>query len=224
MMRPSRFVGAALMTISLLAVADTGADLWLSVRGFRTYDNHMIDGRRFAFAGHRIVLEDDQPIDTVSHERETPGMLTVSIDGRAVGAPARVGVRRGRPDTGRYHTWFTATVFTSRATADSSLWLARKVRLGRRDTRYELTEIRGDGSTRTRMLRGWQLGLDYRTEEATGLLTWDSWWPTPLDLSGFVFVAPLLLIYPIGTFVLGVVLWRRGRERVMPSQRPVAAI
>jgi hypothetical protein len=149
-MTPARFCGGALMAFSLLAVVDTACAAVRSVRGWNRYNNHESPGRRFAFAGHRIALEDDQPTDTVSHEHETPGMLTLTIDGRAVGMPARVGVRRGRPDDGRYHSWFDATVFTSRANRDSSLWLARKVRRDNGDTRYEITELYSNGSIRTR--------------------------------------------------------------------------
>ena len=213
MTRPVRVWGAILMAFSLFAVADTLRAVALSERGWSQYDNHMLSGRQFAFAGHRIALEDDQPTDSVSRERETPGMLSVMIDDRIQGTSSQVGVRRGRPDAGRYHSWFDATVFTSRATGDSSLWLARKVRRGKSDTRYEVTELDSDGSIRTRMLSGWQLGLDYRTYAATGLLTWDTLWPIPLDLSGFIFFPPALLVYPVGTLVAGVVLWRRGRLR-----------
>ncbi len=123
---------------------------------------------------------------------------------------------------GRYHSWFEATVFTSRANRDSSLWLARKVRLGKSDTRYEITELRSDGSIRTRMLSGWQLGLDYRTEEATGLLTWDTLWPFPFELSFVVYLPPLLLIYPIGTFAVGVILLAARTRARDTSQRRLA--
>ncbi|MDB4914143.1 MAG: hypothetical protein JWM95_1787 [Gemmatimonadetes bacterium] len=138
--------GAALIAISLLAVVDTIRAGVLEERGRSRYDNRMVSLRRFAFAGHQVALEDDQPTDTVSHQHETPGMLRVMIDGRVVGTPSRVGVRRGVANASRYHSWFQATVFTSRANGDSSLWLARKVRRGRSDSHYEITEINSDGS------------------------------------------------------------------------------
>ena len=205
------------MAISLLAVLDTARAWLLSIRGWRVYSVNDVSGRRFAFSGHQVVLEDDQPTDTLSreHERETPGMLSIMIDGRAVGVPSRVGVRRARPNDGRYHSWFDARIFTSRASGDSSLWLARKIPLGRGSANYELTELDSDGSIHTRMLSGWQLGLDFRASEVTGLLTWDSWWPFPLDVIGFVFFPLLFVIYPIGTFVAGSVLWGPGRTGVI---------
>ena len=58
--------------------------------------------------------------------------------------------------------WVAATVFTSLADGDSSFWLARRLQNARGATRYEITEIRSDGSMQTRTFHGWQLGFDAR--------------------------------------------------------------
>ena len=68
------------MAISLLAVADTVRAVALSMRGWSRYDNHTLSGRRFAFAGHRITLEDDQRALTEYRGEPLPACDDAALD------------------------------------------------------------------------------------------------------------------------------------------------
>jgi hypothetical protein len=63
------------------------------------------------------------------------------------------------------------------------------------------------------MLRGWSLGSRYGVWRATQFLRANEWEAFPLSMLDFVAFPIVLLIYPIGTLILGIGLVRSGRRR-----------
>jgi hypothetical protein len=83
---------------------------------------------------------------------------------------------------------------------------------------FELTTVTSDGTRRTEMLQGWQLGSDYRRYRATQFIRDSLWTSLPLALGETIGVFPLLLlVFPMGTFAFGVFLIRRGLRSTQPT-------
>jgi hypothetical protein len=183
--------------------------LWES--GAQQYREDSYLERPFTFAGQPIDIRDDQPTDSVTSEREYEGVIQILIDGQPLGPPARALVRRGRTDLGRYHLWFSAWTFTDRATGRTTLWLARRHQPDSTEgPRFEVTTVAEDGTRETRLLRQWQLGTSYPLFRSTQFVRDGSFFAIPLSmLEAFIF-PPILLMFPIGTLIVGVVLVRRG--------------
>jgi hypothetical protein len=166
------------------------------------------------FAGHRVDVRDDQPTDSIHSERAVEGHIQLFLDGRAIGAPTRALVRPGRRDLGRYHTWLEAVPFRDRTSGKEFLFLAR--RLEPRDgqgVRFEVNQIDESGAVTTRVLRGSSLGRYYPVWRTTQFLRANEWEAFPLSMLDAVIFWPILVVYPFGTLLVGIVLVWRARRR-----------
>jgi hypothetical protein len=139
------------------------------------------------------------------------------MDGRDLGEPSQASVRRGRRDLGRYHTWVDAWRLRDRTTNRTTLWLVRRIHpLSERQTRYEVTTVEQDGTHHTSTLRTWQLGANYPLFRSTQFIRDGS--AIPLSMLGAVIFPPLLIVFPLGTLVLGIILLRRtSRARAIDA-------
>ena len=214
MARISKVFGGALVGLSLMAVCQTVREIALWDSGQRRYTERLVAERDLVFGKHRVSVTDSLPTDSLHSQDAVPGSLRLTVDGVEIGKPTHAAIRRSLSDNGRYHLWFSAWVFRERERGDSSLWLARRIQPDA-DTgfRFEVTVLGADGTVRTRWLRAWQLGWEYRMFRSTQYLREGTWTTMPLTLSGLLGFFPLaLLVFPIGTFVAGTILWRRGRS------------
>jgi hypothetical protein len=211
----SRVLGWALIALSLLAVAQSVREITLWEYGRRKYSEDSPLGRAISFAGHTFSVADDQPDDGTHSQTEYDGTIQPVMDGKPLGPPSHARVRRGLDDLGRYHTWYDAWLFTDRTTADTTLWLARRLQATEQSVpRFELTVVDGSGQVRRRVLSRWALDLDYRVFRGTQFVREDLWTVMPLSLVSLLgYVPPLLALFPIGSFLLGVRLLRRSRRK-----------
>ncbi len=213
------------MLLSLAAVVQSVREIVLWDTGQRRYDEDSFLAFPLEFAGYRFDIRDDQPRDTIPSEEEYDGTVQWVRDGEPFGSPSYARVRRGRNDIGRYHLWLDAWIFENRATGRRSLWLVRRLQpRGTGKPTIEVITVEQDGDTRIQHLPVWWLGQSFPLFRSTQFVRA----PTPSSsiplsvLEAIVFSAmplsmleglyfwPLLLVFPIGTFVLGVFLLRPG--------------
>jgi hypothetical protein len=205
-------IGSALIILSLAAVVQSVRELLLWEQRGPDYAEESYLKRPLEFAGHTITVRDDQPTDSAHSEAAYEGRIQILMNGEPLGAPSRALVRRGRRDLGRYHLWFDAWQFTERATGQKTLWLARRLQPDPGGSpRYEVVVVDEQGRRQTRVYRGWELGSGYPLFRATQFIR-DEWSAFPLSMLDAVFFWPILLLYPLGTLVLGVSLLRRGAQ------------
>lgn len=77
---------------------------------------------------------------------------------------------------------------------------------------FEQLIVHSSGVVETRVVRGWQLAFDYRSFRSTQFVRSSEWEVLPLDLSGVAgFFPVLLLLFPVGMLIGGIVLLRRSR-------------
>ena len=210
--RLARAIGIALVALSVLAVLQTVREVVLRDLGDRAYAEESLQERPFAFAGHTFTVADDQPVEGTHSQVDHDGRIQPLLDGKPLGPPSRARVRRGLTDLGRYHLWFDAWVFRERATGRASLWLARRLQpTDAISPRFEVVTVASDGTRERRVLRAWRLGTDYRLFRATQFVREGAWAAMPLSLGATFGVFPVLLLaFPVGTFVAGVLLMRGG--------------
>ena len=77
-----------------------------------------------------------------------------------------------------------------------------------------------DGSVATRRYRAYELGTDYRLFRTTQFVRDGTSSAVPLSMLEAVYFWPVLLFYPIGSMLLGVILIRRAHRG--GRARPVA--
>ena len=218
----SRTVGWVLVSVSFLAVAQTVREVALWELGSRKYAEESSQERTFRFAGHTFTVADDQPADGTHSQTEYDGTIQPLMDGRPLGPPSRARIRRGLEDLGRYHLWYDAWLFADRARGDTSLWLARRLQETDQSVpRFELTVVDAVGRADRRVLSRWALDRDYRVFRGTQFVREGGWTVMPLSLTGVAgFVPPFLVLFPIGSFLVGMRLLRRPRS---PTRSVVAA-
>lgn len=206
-----RTVGVALVSFSALAVLQTVREVVLWELGDRAYTEESPQGRTFGFAGHTFTVTDDQPVEGDS-QAEFDGRIQPMMDGKPLGPTSRARVRRGVVDLGRYHLWYDAWVFRERATGRASLWLARRLQpTDASDPQFEVVTVAPDGTQERRVLSAWRLGTAYRLFRATQFVREGTWTAMPLSLNAVIGFFPIfLLVFPIGTFIAGALLIRRG--------------
>lgn len=212
----ARSLGAALVAVSLFAVVQTIRELLLWERGRAQFADESVSARPISFAGRTWSVTDNQPFTPGAGYTEFEGAIQPTVDGRPLGMPSRAKVRRGLADLGRYHRWYDAWLFRERGSGQRTLWLARRLQAMESDApRFELVTISEAGEWHTQVLRSWQLCRDYPTFRATQFVREGTSWPFPLALDGVIGFFPiLLLIFPLGTLVLGVfLLARRGKAQ-----------
>ena len=208
-------VGWSLVVVSLLAVLQTARAIGLGEIGGRRYTERSVQDSSLTFAGRTIEIRDNVPHTETGSQRETDGELQIRIDGKPLDMMSHARVRVGLTDLGRYHGWLDAWVFITRRTNDSSLWVARRIQTAAKGgTHFELDIIHSNGDVKTRMVRGWQLGFDYRSFRSTQFVRSGEWEVLPLDVGDLAGLFPVaLLLFPIGTFVAGIALVHRSRHR-----------
>jgi hypothetical protein len=207
-------VGWLLIGVSVVSVVQTFRESALWQQGNRSYSEQSPRERPFAFGGHSFTVVDDQATDAAHSETEYDGKIQPLIDGRALGPPSYARVRRGRDDLGRYHGWFDAWLFRDRIDGRQTLWLARRLQATATESpRFEVITVGEHQTPQRRVLGAWRLGGDYRLYRATQFVREGTWSTMPFALGDTIGIFPLaLLVFPVGTFVLGIVLVRRGEE------------
>ena len=218
--RLANALGIALLVVSALAILQTARELLLFLTGERAFEERPVSETTFNFAGRSVSIVDDQPVDTGYSEIATQGLIDARIDGKSIAVPVRAEIRRHHRDSGRYYGWYQAWIFRSRSTNDSALYLARRVQSSQEDSpEFEITVVDRSGKADRRVLRAWELGWDYRVFRSTQLIRQGTWNVMPLTLSSVIGIFPLfLLIFPVGTTVLGILLMKHKREF-----KPIAA-
>jgi hypothetical protein len=220
-----RIAGVSLIVFSLLAVLQTAREIALWTYGEHRFDGRSLQEQPIEFGGHRISVTDDQSTDSMPSETETRGTIQPTIDGVPLGAASIAGVRRGRRDRrdlGRYHGWYDAWVFRDRRSADSVLYLARRLQPRSSESpRFELTTV--DASTRDvkqRIVTGSQLAWSFPAYRSTQFIRDGTWTVLPLALGDLLGFFPLaLLVFPVGTAVVGYLLARRPRAADITQPR-----
>lgn len=203
------------MLLSLIAFIQTARAIGLwEVAGHR-YAEHSVQDLPITFAVETIEISDNLARAASGSQDESEGELQIRLSGRPQGVPTRAAVRMGLTDIGRYHGWLDAWVFVRRSDNDSSLWVTRRLQTAAADpARFELLIVHSNGAAETRTVRGWQLGFDYPSYRSTQFVRSSEWEVLPLDVSEVAGFFPiLLLIFPVGTLVVGIVLLRKARIR-----------
>jgi hypothetical protein len=210
--RLGAIVGWSLISVSVVSVVQTFREIALWEQGNRSYSEQSPQERPFAFAGHSFTVVDNQPTDATHSETEYAGRIQPLIDGRALGPPSYARVRRGRDNLGRYHGWFDAWIFRDRTDGRQTLWLARRLQATATETpRFEVITVGESQTLQRRVLGAWRLGGDYRLYRATQFVREGTLGTMPLALGDLIGLLPVaLIVFPIGTFVLGIVLVRRN--------------
>ena len=166
------------------------------------------------FAGATIRIVDDQPLESAASEVAYEGRLQFKVDEDSLGPSSRAMIRRGRRDIGRYHLWADVWRFTDRASGDSSVWLVRRLQeRDERRPRFEVIAIASGKVRRSEILRTWQLGRSYRHFRATQFVREGTSAAFPLSVLEAFYFPLVLLVFPVGSFILGTWLWRVGRRR-----------
>ena len=207
-----RVVGWALVGISAIAVIQTMRGLALWEVGQRRFDETHIAARSWHFAGHRFDITDDQRVDTGYSQSAVDGQIQPTMDGTRLGTPSRAQVRRAAPGLGRYHGWYDAWIFRSSDGRDSTQYLARRIQpLDADNPQFEITIVDPMGAQRVKRAAAWQLGWDYRVYRSTQFLRNSEWEVMPLALDPLIFFPALLLFFPVGTTIVGILLLRHPR-------------
>jgi hypothetical protein len=218
--------------LSVLAVMQSVREVIFWETGEGRYEEDSFLDLPIVFAGDTFNIRDDQPRDTAYSEDDSPGSVQWMRNSQPFGPVSYAGVRRGRDDIGRYHLWLDAWTFREDATGKTSLWLTRRLLPnGRGRPMFEVITVQQDGRTRIEHLSAWQLSRSFplfrstqfvRSGRASGipaamvetfLLS-----PFPLSMLEGLFLWPILLVYPVGSFFLGLSLLRRNNR--VPGQGP----
>lgn len=204
-----RIAGALLVALSAVAVVQSVRELWMWEAGGARYEEQSQLELPLRYGGHTFTVRDDQPNAAVNDEVGHEATMRVLMDGKPLGPPSRALVRRGRRGLGRYHGWLDAWSFRERETGRTSLWIARRLqpREGGRPE-FEVMSIEERGTPRIRRLGRYQLGASYPLFRATQFVRDGS--PFPLSMLGAAYLWPIVLVFPLGTLVLGA-LWMRDR-------------
>lgn len=209
-----QFVGLFLVVLSVTSVIQSYRELRLWRIGAETYEDRTpFSEYPFTFAGHEFSVVDDQPVDSSRSRQTQPGRIQLTMDGRPLGKPSTAMLRAGGPGIDRYYGWVDAWRFTTRETGENMMLLVRRLApVDDHGTRYEIHRVGADGRITTAELRGWQLARDYPVYRATQFVRPHAWVAAPLSMIDAAAFPPLLLIFPLGTLVLGGVLLRRRRS------------
>jgi hypothetical protein len=136
----------------------------------------------------------------------------VLIDGTAVGDTTMIRMAKWPLWSGmRSPHWIDVVKFVDQASRDSSLWISR--RLQRADTVppvFEIITLDTAGSYRVQQHTRDEVRADFRISFATGLIAEDAPTAFPLSVAELAGFPLLLLFFPLGTAVLGIILvWPR---------------
>jgi hypothetical protein len=213
-------LGCLLTGVSAAVVVQSARELLLWETGRQAFDEEGLLMQPISFGGHTVTVTDDQPTDPVRSQQEFPGTLWLTLDGEALGRPSRAMVRRGLSDLGRYHLWFDAWRFRERDNGRSTLFLARRLQPEAASSpRFEVVVVQEDGTYSVREFRTWQLAESYPLFRATQFIRDSTSGALPLSMLDMAAAPVILLICPLGTFLVGsaclltsYLLARRGRR------------
>ncbi len=207
-----RIIGVVLIALSVIPVVQTARLYYLFEGGRAAFDEETPNASPIVFGKRTIAVSDDQPHDSSGTYSEFDGHIELTLDGQPFGIPSRAEIRRGLDGFGRYHGWFDVWIFRSRESGQSSLWIGRRIQATRAASPvFEIATISEDGRVQSDTLRAWRLGFDYRHFRTTQFIRSGTWATMPLTLELGFFFPPSLIIFPIGTFVAGIMLMRRKR-------------
>lgn len=197
-------LGYLLVGISAAVVVQSAREALLWETGRQAFDEEQLLELPIRFGGHTIAVHDDQSTDPVHSQEAFPGMLWLTIDREALGPPSRAMVRRGLGDLGRYHLWLAAWRFRERESGRNTLWLARRLQPDPTSRpRFEVVTIQENGTYTTRELGTWHLGESYPLFRATQYIRDSISGAIPLSMLEMAAAPLILLICPVGTFLLG---------------------
>jgi hypothetical protein len=215
-MSVARAVGLFFVAISTLSIVQTVREgaLWKS--GEDNFAEESLRGVPIHFGDHLVTITDDQPNDSEHSYKESEGSVQLLIDSRPYRTPSRARIRRGLNDFGRYFGWIDAWVFTSGR--DTTFWLACRIQpSGSASPTFEITTARRGGAITTEVFEPWQLSTDYRRFRATNFMQTGAR-VFPLSKVDMLGMMPIFaLVFPIGTFLLGILLMRRGNGMPKPG-------
>jgi hypothetical protein len=208
-----RTLGAILIALSVLALIQSARELLVWERGRHAYAEESLVELPIAFAGHHFTVRDDQSRQSGNTEHGREGTAEWLRDGVSMDRALRAIVRPARHDLGRYHLWLDAWKFVDRATGDTALWLTRRVQpsASHRAT-FEVTVIDSRGASSVNRYSAWQLGRTYPVLRSTQFLHDDDSEGMPFSMLGAVVFPPILIVFPLGSLVAGVLLVRRRRD------------
>ena len=210
-MTARRVAGIILLSLSLFSVVQTIQEVWQSYNS--EWTESPIRDNEFRFAGRTISIE-KPPYSSSSNDQRVQ-QERIRIDGMEVGAATGLRMSRWRLPSGiRSPHWLTVMAFVDRARGDSSLWIARRLQAADSvPQRFEIITIDATGEYRVQMHTQDELRRDYRLNAVTGLVGESPFPEFWLSIVNFAMVPWLLLIFPIGTGVLGVALLRSSRAQ-----------
>lgn len=210
-MRIRGVVGVVLLSLSSLAVVQTAREAWQEL-GTPWTSTPMSD-TAFTFSGRSIVIKRPPRVDAGPRPALVP-QERVLIDGVAVGAAT--GLRMATwPYQGdrRSPHWLDAEKFVHRAGRDSSVWLARRLQVADSvPPRFEIIAVEANGQTSVHVYGQSEVRGEYRRGTVTALIAEDPRPEFPFSVVGLLWVPYLLLVFPIGTGIVGVVLLRSARS------------
>ena len=211
----SLVLGTLLIVVSTAAVVQSMREYILWEKGEQRFSEESFLKLPIQFQGHTVEIRDDQPTDSTPSEKEYEGKVELVMDGKPIGPPSLV--RRGRKDIGRYHLWDDAWLFKDRESGRTSLWLVRRLepRPGA-SARYEVTTMADSGSIQTQVLRGWDLGASYPLFRSTQFIRSGILSGVSLSMLDASYFWPILLVFPLGSLVLGLWLVRRSKSSMVP--------
>lgn len=206
-----RAVGVALLSLSLVAVVQTAREVWQGV-GSGWTESPVVD-TAFTFAGRTITILKPPRSDGGPTRAWVP-QERVRIDGVDIGAATglRMATWPYQVDRRSPH-WFDAVTFVDRAGRDSSLWMARRLQAA--DTvrpRFEIITVDATGNYTVQVRTQEEVRGEYRLGTVTALVGENSRPEFPLSVVNLLWLPYLLLVFPIGTGIVGVLLFRSGRS------------
>ena len=208
-MRIRTAIGTSLLALSAIAVLQTVREV---LREFgTTWTPTPISEKSFTFAGRSIVIVSPR-IDRAIAGTALVAQDRVLLDGTAVGDTTTIRMAKWPLWSGlRSPHWIDVVKFVDQVSRDSSLWISR--RLQRADTiaaAVEIITLDAAGAYRVRRHTLGQVRADFRISFATGLIAEDAPTAFPLSVAELAGFPLLLLFFPLGTAVIGVILvWPR---------------
>jgi hypothetical protein len=209
-MGTGRVVGIVLLSVSVFAIVQTAREVAQGVNA--EWTETPLNDTVFAFAGRSIEITKQATADARSEPARVQ-QERVRIDGVDMGTAVstRMATWAFLPNQRSPH-WFDALKFVDRAGGDSSLWLARRLQVADSvPPRFEIITVDAQGNIGVHQYAQDEVRSEYRVRAATALIAENSRSQFSLSVVGLALVPYLLLVFPIGTGLVGIVLIRQPR-------------
>jgi hypothetical protein len=216
--RTSRVTGFFLVAVSLASIVQSIREENYQDAERGRYVEHDLPERRWQFGGHTFDVRDDrQTADRAQGDVRSDGTLQLFVDGRPLGPPSRAVVREEVTGAGRYFPWFEAVVFEERASGRTSLWIARALGDGPVGPAFQVVVVDEGGAIQVREVKRSDPPVDdYRLSRVLQFMGGPPPPLFPMSVLGAAFFWPMLLVYPLGTLLLGLYL-AFARRRTAPA-------